>query len=132
MANTDFDFDDDAGPDDAAAFEEERFRRIMADQGERNAILRSIHLASGIEEEVAGNTPGFILHYLKDMQTQAVEAVAKMIASPSLSEEERLTAKLAVQPYAHLMIWLKEKVAMRRTDRARYEELEELINKGEI
>lgn len=119
------DFVDDA---DEVRLGELRFQQTLADLQERNMLLRAIHVATGIEQEVAGETPGFILHYLKDMQTQAIEAVAVLIGRVSMSESERLEAKLKVEPYANLMHWLRGKSATTRSLNVNLEELEKLIS----
>lgn len=123
---------DDEGPQDEIAFEQEEFQRQLAAHSERAMLIRAIHVANGIEQEVAGTTPGFILHYLKDMQQQAIDAIADMIASTSLTEAERIEAKLAVQPYAHLMHWLKDRVGMRRENMMKVEDLARALDEGEI
>lgn len=99
---------------DPIAVDEVRLKTSLEGAGERESVLRAIHLANGLEREIAGETPGHILHYLRDMQEEAIDAMAKLIGDRAMTDEQRMAARLKIQPYAHLMHWLKDKIAMAR------------------
>jgi hypothetical protein len=115
-------------PNDEVAIEKARFNASLRDAQERRSILDAINLANGLQHEIAGETPGLILHYLRDMRDQAIQAMADLISKPGMEEKERIAAQLAVQPYAHLMQWLKTKVAVGRGARAEIHDLDDFLD----
>lgn len=95
---------------DPSAFERKRFDDALKGAQERRTVLDAISLAHGLTREVSGDVPGYILHYLRDMQNEAVEAMANLISAKTMTEEQRVTARLQIQPYAHLMGWMKDRI----------------------
>lgn len=115
-------------PDDSVAMEEVRFQAALKGAKERETILKTIHLANGVEYELAGETPGYILHYLRDVQAIAIEAMADLIGNKTMTEEQRVAARLLVQPYAHLMRWLKDRMATARGARVALDDLDRFLD----
>ena len=115
---------DDVDPDDAIAMEEARFNASLKGAKERETVLKAIHRANELQREIAGETPGLILHYLRDMQIQAIEAMATLISDKTMTAEQITTARLHIQPYAHLMGWMKDYVATARGARFDLEDLD--------
>lgn len=122
---------EDVDPDDEVAMDKARFDAALKGAKERNTVLRAIHLANGLQHELAGETPGHILHYLRDMQEQAILAMQDLISDKTMTEEQRITARLQIQPYAHLMGWLKDKVAAARGATLSLEDLDRHLD-GEV
>ena len=115
-------------PDDAVAMEEVRFQAALKGAKERDTILKVISLANGLQHEVAGETPGYILHYLRDVQALAIKAMSDLIGGKTMTEEERIAARLLVQPYAHLMGWLKDKMASRDAAKVALDDLDRFLD----
>jgi hypothetical protein len=124
---SDINFFDGIDPDDEIGMQDARLQSALRENSRRQAALDAIHMAHGIEHEVTGDAPGYILHYLRDMREQAVNAMSQLVKGAAMSEEARLAAKLQIQPYAHLMHWVDEKLATGREKQKELDDIDRLM-----
>lgn len=124
--------DDDIDPDDAI-LAEAAYQRALELARQRNTMLEAIHLGNNIQRELAGDIPGVLNQYLKDMQERAIVATSKLVSNPLMTEEDRIATQLLIQPYAHLMHWIKDRVTIGRDARDALADLDQhLEGEGDI